>query len=464
MITKQRSLFITALVSDLLLIVVSFLTAAILSQSFDVLISRSYMFTLVLLLLIVWYFSTSSDFYDEIGGRLYAYQAMKILKAVTIQTLFAIMFIFFVKETLFTRNFILLYAVFLFVTITLRTIFLRKILKAYKKRGKNRRNLLIIGTSDAAITFYEMAKQNPALGYSFIGIVSEKPGSMSEGILGSIDELQILLDKYQIDETVIALNNYDEDELNKIIRICNVNALHTFIIPDYFKFISKKYRIDQIGKLPIVSLRNEPLEEIHNQIQKRIFDLVFSIIFILTIMWWLFPIIILLQQIFMPGAVLFVQERVGKSGKVFSCYKFRSMKPREGGEKYDPVKQSDSRITPFGSFLRKTNLDELPQIFNVLVGDMSIVGPRPHAVVYNEVYAEFVEEIRLRNLVKPGITGWAQVNGYRGDVEDNEENKKRIKKRIEYDVWYIENWSFTLDLEIILLTLWQMVKMDTKGK
>ena len=130
---------------------------------------------------------------------------------------------------------------------------------------------------------------------------------------------------------------------------------------------------------------------------------------------------------------------------------------------YQPTEQNDSRITSFGKFLRKSNLDELPQIFNVLLGDMSIVGPRPHAVIYDEVYKEFIEELRLRNLVKPGITGWAQVHGLRGDIVDMEENKKRIKKRIEYDIWYIENWSVNLDIQIMFITFWQMIKGDTKG-
>ena len=158
-----------------------------------------------------------------------------------------------------------------------------------------------------------------------------------------------------------------------------------------------------------------------------------------------------------------MQERIGARNKKFKCYKFRTLYEESSSADFKPVIENDPRITPVGRFLRKSNIDELPQFFNVLKGDMSIVGPRPHAIPYDDKYGKFVEEIKLRHSIKPGITGWAQIHGLRGDVEDEEENKKRTSKRIEYDLWYIENWSFWLDVQIILQTIWQMLRGRTKA-
>jgi len=178
---------------------------------------------------------------------------------------------------------------------------------------------------------------------------------------------------------------------------------------------------------------------------------------------WLVPLAAIITKIFSPGPVFFIQERVGAKNKKFKCYKFRTLTVSDKKESFTPVFKDDPRITQLGKILRKTNIDELPQFINVLKGDMSVVGPRPHAIPYDDKYGQIVDEIKLRHNVKPGITGWAQINGLRGDVFDEEENIKRTKKRIEFDLWYIENWSFWLDIQIILLTVWKTLRGDTKG-
>jgi putative colanic acid biosynthesis UDP-glucose lipid carrier transferase len=183
-------------------------------------------------------------------------------------------------------------------------------------------------------------------------------------------------------------------------------------------------------------------------------------IFILS---WLFPILYVVVKVSSKGSALFKQDRIGADNKKFSCYKFRTMIITPDAEKYNPLTENDSRVTRAGKFLRKSNLDELPQFINILKGEMSVVGPRPHALPFNQVYEKMVSEIKIRSWVKPGITGWAQVHGLRGDAQDYDENKIRTKKRIEYDLWYIENWSFWLDIQIILLTIWQMIKRETGG-
>ena len=196
---------------------------------------------------------------------------------------------------------------------------------------------------------------------------------------------------------------------------------------------------------------------------KRLFDVFFTSLLFVFVFSWLFPIIILLIKLSSKGPVFFKQERIGLNGHVFKCYKFRSMYTNVRNDVFMPALKDDCRFTKIGKFLRKTNLDELPQAINVLIGDMSLVGPRPHPIPFHNEYATYVDNIDLRHLVKPGITGLAQINGYRGDVLDREENKKRTTKRIAYDLEYIQNWSFGLDIKIIATTVAQMIGNKTNG-
>jgi putative colanic acid biosynthesis UDP-glucose lipid carrier transferase len=217
-----------------------------------------------------------------------------------------------------------------------------------------------------------------------------------------------------------------------------------------------------IGNFPIITSRNEPLEEVQWRVVKRVFDFIFSLLVVAFILSILFPLVALLTKLTSKGPVLFVQERIGAKNKKFRCYKFRTLKVEQPAKSFQPVTMNDPRVTPLGKFLRKTNIDELPQFINVLKGEMSIVGPRPYPIPYDDRYGKIFEEIKLRHNVKPGITGWAQVHGLRGDVTDDEENKKLISKRIEYDLWYIENWTFWLDIQIILLTILQVMSGRTR--
>lgn len=196
---------------------------------------------------------------------------------------------------------------------------------------------------------------------------------------------------------------------------------------------------------------------------KRFFDVVFSLLVITFVFSWLYPIIALLVKLSSKGPVLFIQKRIGQNGVVFNCLKFRTMRNSTQNLRYTPTSYEDPRITSIGRFLRKTNLDELPQFINVFLGSMSIVGPRPHAIAFHNTYSTFIKGIDKRHMVKPGITGLAQVNGFRGDVEDHEENKKRTIKRIEFDIEYIKNWSFKSDLLIVNKTCLQMILNQTNG-
>ncbi len=462
---NKKSTFYLRLFSDLLILNFSFVASAILAQSFRILLSREYMFALMMALNFIWYFfSNVINFYEDFTVKNFSYQFIKLVRNTIVQALSAVLFIFLVKENLFTRNFIILYSVFLIVLVSLRIQFLKYFLRRIRGSEKNIKNILIVGAGEVGKNFYKMISEHDDFGFSFAGFLDDGGVQTNTEIIGSLNDLDKTLLKKNIDEVIIALPIYASNQLDGIIRTCDRHAVRANIIPDYFQFVSKKFQISMIGNFPVITVRNEPLGEFHWRFVKRTFDIIFSFLAIILILSWLSLIILILNKIFSPGKLFFIQDRIGVGNKNFRCYKFRTMhSDNKSINKYQPAVEGDPRITRIGKFLRRSNIDELPQFINVLKGEMSIVGPRPHPIAFNKIYEEMVEEIKIRGWVKPGITGWAQVNGFRGDVEDYDENKKRTISRIEYDLWYIENWSFWLDVQIILITAWQMISGNTKG-
>jgi putative colanic acid biosysnthesis UDP-glucose lipid carrier transferase len=458
MIVNQKSIYYLRLFTDLLLLNAAFLIAAWLAQSWQILMERNFMFILLMALNFLWYFTANVvGFYDDFDSRSFSFQFTNIIKIITVQAIASVFFIFLVKEDLFTRNFIIIYSVLLMIVISTRIQLIRGIIRKIRGRQKNLRNTIIVGAGEVGQNFNDTIIKNSELGYHLVGFLDDNPINNSGNVIGSTTDLDKMLSNYKIDEVIAALPISDSEKLDKIIKSCNRHAVSVHIIPDYFRFVSKKFKVTMLGNMPIISVRDEPLSEIHWRFAKRTFDIFFSVLVSAFILSWMIPLFYLINKSSSGGKVLFVQDRIGTKNKIFKCYKFRTMK--EGNDlKFQPVTKNDPRVTKLGLFLRKTNLDELPQFLNVVKGDMSVVGPRPHPIAFNEVYTEMVDEIKLRSRVKPGITGWAQVHGFRGDVVDYEENKKRTLKRIEFDIWYIENWSFWLDVQIILLTIWQMLK------
>jgi putative colanic acid biosysnthesis UDP-glucose lipid carrier transferase len=457
---NKRSVFYLRFFTDLFLLNASFIIAASIAQSFELFTQRTHLFVLLAILNFIWYFfSNVISFYDDFNTRHFSFQFTNILKITSAQIFTAVLFVFLVKEDLFTRNFIFIYGFLLILLISIRIPLMRKLI--IKARGKENklRNLIIIGAGEIGKNFLSMINVHKEFGFNFKGFVDDN--QTGENITGSISRLDEILKKENVNEVVIALSIYDTNQLDEIIRICNNNAVRVHIIPDYFKYVSKKFRISMIGDFPIISVRGEPLAEAHWRFLKRSFDIIISIFVIVFILSWFLPVLFIMKKLFSKESIFFIQERVGADDKIFKCYKFRTM--IENKEHYQPVTSDDQRITKTGRFLRRTNLDELPQFFNVFFGSMSVVGPRPHAIPYDNEYKKMVDEIRLRYWVKPGITGWAQIHGLRGDDTDYEKNKIRTKKRIEHDLWYIENWSFWLDIQIILLTVWQILKGESRG-
>lgn len=462
MIVNQRSIYFFKLLSDVLLLNCAFLISAVYSQSWEILLGRYYMFFLLIGLNLLWIVTSNYlNFYDDFLSRNFPVLFINILKNSLLQFIITITFIFLVKEDLFTRYFIVYFFILLILLITLRVIIFRKILKFLRRKGKNVRDLIIIGEGETAENFKKLILSNPDFGYNLKGFITGGSCNNSEEYLNNLENTFITA---KVDEAVIAIPEESRNLLEGIIKVCDKYAVKVHIIPDYYNLVSRRFQISSFGDFPIITTRREPLSEVQWRILKRIFDIFFSFLVVILILSWLIPLMFLISIIFNKGNLFFIQDRLGTKNKKFKCIKFRTMKHEKNKtDEFKPATENDPRITKIGGFLRKYNLDELPQFINVLIGDMSVVGPRPHAVAYDNLYSKIVDEIRIRQNVKPGITGWAQIHGLRGDVIDENENRKRTKRRIDYDIWYIENWSFWLDIQIILITVWQMIVGKSRG-
>ena len=347
-----------------------------------------------------------------------------------------------------------LLVIFCMVNIVLSTLvrnIIRKSLAVMRESGRNLKHIIIIGFSPAAASYIDRLKMNPQWGYRVHGIFDDTmvDGFEYRGIkkIGTIDDLESYLAANVLDETIITLNIKEYDKLERIVTICEKSGSHTKFVPDYYKFITTQPYIEDLSGLPVINIRNVPLSNTVNKILKRIIDIIGSIILILAFS----PVMIvvaLLVKFTSPGPVIFSQVRVGLHNKEFKMYKFRSMCVQNAAKESKAWTTSDDpRVTKIGKFIRKTSIDELPQFFNVLKGDMSLVGPRPERPFFVEKFKEEIPKYLIKHQVRPGITGWAQVNGLRGDTS--------IKLRIEHDIYYIENWTLGLDIKILFLTIFK---------
>jgi Undecaprenyl-phosphate glucose phosphotransferase len=386
----------------------------------------------------------------------------KVLKAYISFVFLYLLFIVATKGYNYSRLFHLYFISIGFFLIILAELFSSLVLFPHLSKHKSfKKRVLLLGAGELEQIAYEKLKN--MFGYeivSFLDDDSEKEGFLNGKYLGKVSELENLLSlrKVEVDEVIIALP-LDNDELIKnVIEIAEKNFVNVKFIPlHHTLFLSKKIIIDQINNLPVLSFERTKLSYLHNRVIKRLFDIVFSSLVLLTVFLFLFLFASIGIKLSSPGPIFFKQKRKGYRGKPFVCYKFRTMHvtPQEIADKLQAT-PDDPRKFKFGHFLRKTNLDEFPQFLNVLKGEMSVVGPRPHPLYLDEKYQDIVKEYNVRFFAKPGITGWAQVNGYRGETRDVE----AMRKRVEHDIWYIENWSFGLDIKIILMTIFKMFKGD----
>ena len=448
--------------TDIIIIIGAFLIAATMTvASFNLLYSTNAKL-LLLSLMIIWFFATkSTGLYLEFRSRNLSYELINVAKNIIVLFVATIIILFLLKEETLSRNFVVFFTSFALVLLSVEKFLFRKVLNILRKRGRNLRNLLIIGAGEVGVDFYDLVTKNAHFGYRLMGFLDDSEKKFLNGqYLGKIDELEKVLSRGTVDDVIIALPNYAMDRLENVIKTCERHTTRVRIIPDYFKFVSSKYNVSMFGRFPIITIREDRINELHWRMVKRGFDFAFTSLLYLLIFIWLWPLIALMIKLTSPGPVFFKQERWGRDNKKFITYKFRSMKTDcvtiDDKGKYKQATKNDPRVTLIGRILRKTSFDELPQFWNVLKGEMSIVGPRPHPTPLNIESKDKIHLYMIRHLVKPGITGWAQVNGYRGETE----NPALMQKRVDNDVWYIENWSLWLDVQIVLLTVWRIITGD----
>ncbi|OON97606.1 MAG: undecaprenyl-phosphate glucose phosphotransferase [Epulopiscium sp. Nele67-Bin005] len=343
----------------------------------------------------------------------------------------------------------------------LSRIIMRYILKTYRSKGYNLKHCLVIGSTPTASLFIEKVNSHKHWGFNIVGVVNSTKHNkdyMDEAsatninthfedmkVIGQLDQLEEILNEYTFDMIFIALEANEEKHMPKVLYLCEKSGIKTSIIPYYHRYVPAKPQMDDLDGLPVIDIRHVPLDNLFKKTFKRMFDIIFSLCAIIVTS----PLLIfsaIMVRCSSKGPILFKQERVGLNQKTFYMYKFRSMKVQTADEeKTEWTTKNDPRKTRWGTFMRKTSIDELPQFFNVLKGDMTVVGPRPERPYFVEKFKEDIPRYMIKHQVRPGITGWAQVNGFRGDTS--------IEGRIDHDLYYIENWTFGFDLKIVILTV-----------
>ncbi len=391
------------------------------------------------------------DLYSSKRTSKTMYEVFNIIKANTVGLVAVMVVLFAINIPDFSRGMV---GVFYGVNIIVES-FMRKgvrhVLRYVRRKGYNLKHMLLVGYSRAAEEYINKIKANPEWGYEVCGILDDRVpvGAIYKGVsvTGEIDTLSEVLMENELDEIGITLSLSDYDRLETIVNICEKSGVHTKFIPDYNSVIPSRPYLEDMDGLAVVNIRRVPLTNLVNRTLKRIVDIIGALVAII-----LFSPVMLIAAIGVKvtskGPLIFKQERVGLHNKSFQMYKFRSMEVQPAEEeKKGWTKKNDPRVTKIGKLLRKTSIDELPQFFNVLKGDMSLIGPRPERPLFVEKFKEEIPRYMIKHQVRPGITGWAQVSGYRGDTS--------IRKRIEFDLYYIENWSMAFDFKILFLTFFK---------
>ena len=321
------------------------------------------------------------------------------------------------------------------------------------------KDLIIVGDGPAAEEIMQYCEDQTVRGYRFCGVFNDEaiPGLLGSRRIGDVEAAKTFAIQNRIDIVYCALPGTRKQDITDLMEFCERNTIRFRVIPSAESFIPvmNASELEFHGSVPVSKLRREPLDRPLNRKLKRAFDIVFSLGVVLFVFTWLFPLLALMVKLSSRGPVFFKQMRLGRDNKEFVCWKFRSMRMNKEADVKQATKD-DPRVTKVGKFLRKSNLDEMPQFVNVLFGHMSIVGPRPHPLRLNDQYRDIIDKYMVRHFVRPGITGWAQVNGFRGETRTPE----LMERRVELDVWYLENWSFTLDLKIVVKTVTNMFGKD----
>lgn len=391
------------------------------------------------------------NLYTPKRATVHKYEIINIFQANTVGLVLLMAGWYLVAQIHFSRQMMAFFYVINIVLTTLGRSMIRALLQYFREKGYNLKYILLVGYSRAAEEYINRINSNPQWGYVVRGILDDSvpSGTLYQGVkvLGTVENLFYILPQSHLDEIAITLPLKDYDNLEHIVDICEKSGVHTKFIPDYNSmFPSRPYTEDLMG-LPVINIRYVPLTNTLNWIAKRVVDVVGSLIGLVVSS----P-VMLIAAIAVGctsrGPIIFRQERIGLHNKPFKMYKFRTMKVQKpSDEEKGWTTKDDDRVTKVGKFLRRTSIDELPQLFNILIGDMSVVGPRPERPQFVEKFKEEIPRYMVKHQVRPGLTGWAQINGYRGDTS--------IKRRIEYDIFYIENWTMSFDIKIMFLTIFR---------
>ncbi|BFH11323.1 undecaprenyl-phosphate glucose phosphotransferase [Paenibacillus melissococcoides] len=393
-----------------------------------------------------------SSLYHFHRKKRFADQLLRIFQTHAISLFILLGLLFFFKQVHISREFLAIFITAATIGTVIYRYTVKVMLRSLRQKGYNKQFIVILGAGSLGKRFYENLRNHPDMGYEVIGFLDDQAEwdalekKRYKPILGTLNDLDQLLNDKLVDEVIIALPLDAHHKFPDIIAACEKAGVRTLIIPDFFDYLPARPYFDNFAGMPMINVRDIPLDVLRNRVFKRGFDIVFSLVAILITS----PVMLLIAlgiKVTSPGPILFKQERVGLNRRTFHMYKFRSMKV-SADVVSDTVwtTENDPRKTKFGSFLRKTSLDELPQFFNVLLGHMSVVGPRPERPFFVEQFKEEIPKYMVKHHVRPGITGWAQSNGLRGDTS--------IEERIRYDIFYIENWSLLFDIKIIWKTIW----------
>ncbi|MEL7340882.1 MAG: undecaprenyl-phosphate glucose phosphotransferase, partial [Bacteroidota bacterium] len=364
------------------------------------------------------------------------------------------------KEAIISRNFLFYsYLLSAGAMISFRGILIVAY-KYYNNLTYNIRKIAVVGSDQSVSEIFRLFDSQNTTVYRFLEQVDPKLDSVERQALirQTIDELKEFCLREQVNEIYLSIALVNGELVEEMSDFADKNFIYFRLVTSFEVFGRRSVNVEFMGHVPILSLRREPLKVIVNRMVKRAFDIIFSSLVILLVFPILFPVVALLIKLESKGPIVFKQLRTGRGGKSFWCYKFRTMRVNTESDQKQAVKDDD-RITRFGAFMRRMSIDEMPQFVNVLLGQMSVVGPRPHMLLHTEEYSQIIDKYLVRHFITPGITGHAQVHGLRGGTSDPE----LMKKRVEYDAWYLENWSITLDIKIILLTIWKVLRSEGKA-
>lgn len=336
----------------------------------------------------------------------------------------------------------------------------KTMIRYVRSLGHNIHHVIFVGSKESLAELYE-EMSNPFYGYKVIGYFADAPVTAfpdAMHYLGSVAQAIPFMQRYRVQQLYCGLPSSQADLIRPLINYCEHNCVRFFSVPDIRVYLRRTMQMESLGAVPVLYIREDPLMLVENQIIKRTFDIVVAGLFMIPFWVVIYPVVGLITKLTSPGPIFFKQRRNGLNGEEFECYKFRSMRVNAEADRVQAT-SDDPRKTRFGNFLRRSSIDELPQFINVLRGEMSIVGPRPHMIRHTEEYSALIDKYMVRHWVKPGITGWAQVTGARGETRELRQMEERIRK----DVWYIENWSFWLDIKIILMTVINAFRGDKQA-